>query len=79
MTVGGSSFKDGETPFTIAGSDVEETRDLIGIITNNANGVPFVIPLNSGQTAVLTFDTNNGADAMIIDVIVAGRGSFTVV
>ena len=79
ITVGGSLFKDGQAPYTLAGSDEEETRDLFGRIANGGNGVPFIIPLNAGQTAVLSFDTENGVDAVIIDVTVAGRGSFTVV
>lgn len=79
MTVGGSSFKDGIMPNSIAGSDAKETRDLLGILADDANGQDFIIPLNSGQTVILNFDTENGADDVIIDVIIAGRGSFTIV
>ena len=74
VTVGGSAFKDGETPFTIANGDKEEARDLLGLLSDASNGQDFTIPLNGGQTAVFTLDTANGANDVIVTMTVAVTG-----
>jgi hypothetical protein len=74
FTVGGSVHNNGIMPFTIAGSDNEEYRDLLGLISDQANGQDQVIPLNGGQNAVLTLDTANGVNDVIVTMTVAVTG-----